>query len=434
VRRPLLAILIMTATAAGAAEIRVMSSLATREAWLELVPQFEKASGHRVRIDWVGSQDMMKRLRGGETTDLVVMSASAIDEQIKEGHVVAGSRVDLASSVIGVAVRAGAPKPDLSSGESLKRALLAAKSVAYSSGPSGVYLAGLFKKWGIPEGKITQTPPGSPVGEVIARGGAEIGFQQVSELLPIQGIDFVGPIPADVQLRTVFSAGTHARATQAEAAKTLTAFMTSAAAVPVLRAKGLEPAGQEGARFKPLAPEAMTDAQRKVYQEIAGGPRGGVRGPFNPLLRSPELADRAQKMGEYIRFNTSLPPRLSEFAILITARYWGSQYEWHAHHPFALKGGLPPKVAEELAQGKRPSGMTEDETAVYDFCSELHRDKAVSDSTYATAIQRFGERGVVDLIGVSGYYTLVSMVLNVDRHPLPAGAQPQLPRIEGALK
>jgi len=178
----------------------------------------------------------------------------------------------------------------------------------------------------------------------------------------------------------------------------------------------------------------LTEAQRKVYEAIAGGPRGGVRGPFNALLRSPELADRAQKTGEYIRFNTSLPPRLSEFAILITARYWGSQYEWHAHHPFALKAGLPPKVAEDLAQGRRPAGMTEDESSVYDFCSELHRDKAVSDATYATALKRFGERGVVDLIGVSGYYTLVSMVLNVDRHPLPGGAAPQLPPLASPLK
>ena len=202
----------MAAGVANAANIRVMSSLATREAWLELVPQFEKSSGHRVKIDWVGSQDMMKRLRGGEVVDLVVLSASGIDELVKEGRLAAGSRVDLASSVIGVAVRAGARKPDLSSSEALKRDLLAAKSVGYSSGPSGLYLAGLFKKWGIPEAKITQTPPGSPVGDIIASGKVEIGFQQVSELLPIKGIDYVGPAPADIQLRTVFSAGARAAA------------------------------------------------------------------------------------------------------------------------------------------------------------------------------------------------------------------------------
>jgi len=183
-------------------------------------------------------------------------------------------------------------------------------------------------------------------------------------------------------------------------------------------------------RFKPLGADGMTDAQRKVYAEIAGGPRGGVRGPFNALLRSPELADRAQKMGEYIRFNSSLPARLNEFAILVTARYWGSQYEWYAHHPLALKAGLSPGVAADLAQGRRPAEMKDDEAAVYDFCRELHEKKSVSDAAFKAALDRFGERGVVDLIGVSGYYTLVSMVLNVDRHPLPGGAPAPLPELK----
>jgi 4-carboxymuconolactone decarboxylase len=198
----------------------------------------------------------------------------------------------------------------------------------------------------------------------------------------------------------------------------------------VLMALGATAMAQDGPRFKPLAPEEMSEAQRKVYQEIAGGPRGGVRGPFNALLRSPELADRAQKMGEYIRFNTSLPPRLSELAILVTARYWSSQYEWHAHYPFALKGGLPAKVAAELAQGRKPTGMNDDEAVVYDFCTELHERKAVSDATYKRALERFGERGIVDLVGVSGYYTLVSMVLNVARHPLPEGVAAPLPALK----
>jgi molybdate transport system substrate-binding protein len=224
------------------AGIHVMSSLAIKEAYLELVPEFEKQGGHKVVTRWIGSGDLMKRLRAGETTDLVIMAAGAIDELAKEGRIVAGSRVDLVKSNIGVAVRAGAPKPDLSSGESIKRALLAAKSVAYSSGPSGVYLSGVFKRWGIPEGRITQTPPGAPVGEVIARGEAEIGFQQVSELLPVRGIDLVGTLPPDIQLVTVFSAGTHAGAKEVEAAKAWTRFLTSPAAAPVMRKKGLDPA------------------------------------------------------------------------------------------------------------------------------------------------------------------------------------------------
>jgi len=185
--------------------------------------------------------------------------------------------------------------------------------------------------------------------------------------------------------------------------------------------------GTEERRFRPLAEGEMSDAQRKVYKDIASGPRGGVRGPFNALLRSPDLADRAQKLGEWVRFNSSLPERLKEFAILVTARYWSAQYEWHAHHAHALKAGLDPRLAAELALGKRPAGMQDDEAAVHDFCKELHEKKAVSDAAYAAVVKLFGERGAVDLIGVIGYYTLVSMVLNVDRVPIPGGVPAPLP-------
>lgn len=182
---------------------------------------------------------------------------------------------------------------------------------------------------------------------------------------------------------------------------------------------------QDPPRFKPLAESEMSEAQRKVYSEIASGPRGGVRGPFNVLLRSPELADRAQKLGEYVRYDSSIPERLKEFAILITARHWTAQYEWHAHHAHAMKAGLKPEIAHDLAQGRRPAGMNEQEEAVHDFCKELHEKKSVSDATYAAALRNFGERGVVDLIAISGYYTLVSMVLNVERRPIPGdGALP----------
>ena len=177
-------------------------------------------------------------------------------------------------------------------------------------------------------------------------------------------------------------------------------------------------------RFRPLAESEMSEAQRKVYGEIASGPRGGVRGPFSALLRSPELADRAQKLGEWVRFKSSLPDRLKEFAILVTARYWSAQYEWHAHHAHALKAGLDSRLAAELALGKRPAGMKGEEAAVHDFCRELHEKKTVSDAVYAAVVKHFGERGAVDLIGVIGYYTLVSMILNVDRHPLPEGVAP----------
>jgi 4-carboxymuconolactone decarboxylase len=190
---------------------------------------------------------------------------------------------------------------------------------------------------------------------------------------------------------------------------------------------------QTADRFPILAPEQMTPEQAKLVQALLAGPRGSGnaspaavsamlnRGPFNAWLRSPELGDRLQKVGEYIRFNTSLPLRLNEFAILITARHWTSQYEWYAHLPLALKAGLDPKIAADLALNRRPANMKDDEAAVYDFCTQLHRAKKVDDAAYKRAVALFGEKGVMDLIGVSGYYTAVSMTLNVAEVPVPAG-------------
>jgi 4-carboxymuconolactone decarboxylase len=183
-------------------------------------------------------------------------------------------------------------------------------------------------------------------------------------------------------------------------------------------------------RLKPLAESDMTEAQLKAYRELASGPRGRVTAPFHALLRSPELMGRAQRLGEFIRFDSSISPRLNEFAILITARHWSSQYEWNGHYQLAMKAGLDSAVAADLAQGRRPAGMKDDEAAVYQFCKELHETKEVSDATYKAVLDRFGERGVIDLIGVTGYYTLVSMVLNVDRQPLPEGVAPPLPKLK----
>jgi len=177
-------------------------------------------------------------------------------------------------------------------------------------------------------------------------------------------------------------------------------------------------------RVPDLPKDGMSDAQKRVYDAIAGGPRGSVRGPFAVLLRSPELADRVQKLGEHLRFNSALPPRLNEFAILINARFWGSKYEWYAHRPLALKGGLAESIADDVANGRRPAGMKDDEALVFDFCSVLHRQHFVDNALFARAVSTLGEQGVVDLIGVSGYYTLVSMVLNVAEVPLPAGVAP----------
>jgi len=223
-------------------EIKVLSSLAHREAYLELVPQFERASGHKVTTTWAGTADIKKRLTAGEIYDAVIVSSTTIDELIKQGKV-AGSRVDLAKTGIGVAVRAGALKPDISSGAAVKNALLAAMTVGYSTGPSGVYLMGMFQNMGIAEevqAKTRQVPSGGTVGPIIASGEAEIGFQQVSELVHVPGVDFVGPLPPEVQHVTVFSCGIHAAANNPDAARGLVNFLTAPIADPVFKKHGLE--------------------------------------------------------------------------------------------------------------------------------------------------------------------------------------------------
>jgi len=166
-------------------------------------------------------------------------------------------------------------------------------------------------------------------------------------------------------------------------------------------------------RFPALKPEAMTAAQREAAQAIASGPRKSLGGPFNAWLRSPDLADRLQKVGEYLRFHSTVPKRLNEFAILITARAWDAEYEWYAHYPLALAAGLEPGVAADLAAGKRPGGMTADEATVFDTLAELRRDKRLSDARFAEARALLGEQGLIDLIALAGYYDTVSMTLNV---------------------
>jgi 4-carboxymuconolactone decarboxylase len=190
--------------------------------------------------------------------------------------------------------------------------------------------------------------------------------------------------------------------------------------IPVLGMGIIARAQNRQPRFQELKREQMNDAQKQVHDEIAAS-RGSVRGPFGVLLRSPELADRWQRLGEYVRFKTSLPPRLNEFAILITARFWAAQYEWYAHRPLAIKGGLAESITEDLAQHKRPANMRTDEELVYDFCTALHRDHFVDGPIFKRAMETLGERGVIDLIAVSGFYVAVSMVLNVAEIAIPPG-------------
>ena len=184
------------------------------------------------------------------------------------------------------------------------------------------------------------------------------------------------------------------------------------------------------ARFKPLAESEMSPAQRRVAAAIAEGPRKTMRGPFHPLIRSPELADRVQQLGRYLRFETKLPPALKELAILATARHWGAQFEWYAHRKFALEAGVSASLCDALAKGERPKSLSDDEALILDYVQELLRSKAVSDATFARAQKRFGDEGVIDLTVCVGYYGLVGLVLNTDRTPIPAGETP-LPSLRG---
>jgi 4-carboxymuconolactone decarboxylase len=178
-----------------------------------------------------------------------------------------------------------------------------------------------------------------------------------------------------------------------------------------------------GERMAEIPLDKMSAAQRTVADSIMSGPRKSIGGPFNAWLRSPELADRLQKVGEYVRFNSSLDKRVNEMAILMTAQAWGSTYEWYAHEPLALKAGLDPAIVAAIGAGRKPDNMKDDEAIVWEFTTQLRRDHAVDDAIYARALEKFGERGIIDLVGVNGYYDAVSMTLNVARVKPPADAQ-----------
>ena len=175
-------------------------------------------------------------------------------------------------------------------------------------------------------------------------------------------------------------------------------------------------------RYTPLDPAALDDKQKRIWDEIAAGPRGNVPPPLQVWLRSPALAENAQRLGAFCRYGTSLPPRLSELAILMTARHYTAHYEWHHHEVFARKAGLPPDIIAAIAARKPPNFVHDDERVVYDFASALYRSHAVDDATYARAVAAFGEKGVVELVGIMGYYSLISMTLNVFEVPVPADA------------
>jgi molybdate transport system substrate-binding protein len=230
--------------AASAAEIKVLASGATKEVIDELLPAFEKSTGNKVNIAFTGTASIKKRIAAGEAYDLIIVGGPVIDAFVQQGKITAGSRADLMKSGVGVAVRAGAPKPDIGSSEGLKKTLLSAKSIGYSSGPSGDYVVSLVERMGIADQikpKMKQVPSGTRISEMITGGEAELGFQQISELIHEKGIDYLGPLPSEVQKITVFSAGLQTGAKEPDAAKALVKALKSPEAATVIKAHGMEP-------------------------------------------------------------------------------------------------------------------------------------------------------------------------------------------------
>lgn len=224
-------------------EIRVLSSMATRRVLADLAARFQTQSPFRVALESVGGIDAAKRVKAGEALDAVVLAREVIDDLIGVGHIVAGSRVDIAASYVAVAVRAGAPRPDISTGDAVRRAVLSAKSVGYSTGPSGTHLARIFAGWDTANAlkdRIIVAPPGVPVATLVARGDVELGFQQLSELIGVDGIEVVGLLPSDIQVVTVFSGGIARTSTQPDAVRALLEFMGSPAAIEIKRQYGMD--------------------------------------------------------------------------------------------------------------------------------------------------------------------------------------------------
>lgn len=189
---------------------------------------------------------------------------------------------------------------------------------------------------------------------------------------------------------------------------------------PILRAQD---------RMPPIPTASLTLEQQQAVAAFRAARGAEPTGPFIPLLRSPEVMTRARAMGDYLRYKTTLPPRYSEFVILMTSRSWSQQYEWNAHYPIAIKAGLSAEVAQAVAEGRRPSQMNSEEAVLYDFCDELRRNQSVSDATYARMVAAFGEKGVVDAVGIVGYYTMLAMMMNTARTPVPDNGVRPLPRL-----
>ena len=227
-----------------ASPITLISSMATRQLLADLVAEFQKTTAQDVRVESVGGVDAAKRVLAGEAFDIVALASNAIAQLTDAGRIVPGSQVDLVQSGVAIAVRTGAPRPDIGSEEAVKQAVLAATNLSYSTGPSGVQLARLFERWGIAgqiKDRIVQAPPGVPVGKLVADGQVALGFQQLSEMMNLPGIDVLGPLPPEIQIITTFSAGLSVTSTQPDAVRALLDFMASPVVAEIKRRNGMEP-------------------------------------------------------------------------------------------------------------------------------------------------------------------------------------------------
>ena len=424
-RAHLALVLCLAAAPAAAQPLTILSSNATKALIEELGPQFEKASGAKLTLKFANSAELKGRIEKGEPFDVAVMTASLVGDLATAGKLAAASRTDIARAGVGMAIHPLATKPDISSLDALKGALITTRSITYvEQGATASILRSIFAKLGLTELMNAKTVYSDSAAHAVAEKKAELGFTQISEILNVPGAVLAAPLPPEVQTYTTFSAGVSASTKSADAARAFIAFIGGTQAARVITQKGMEPIQPD--RLPPIPEAQLTPAQREAVDSFRTARNATVTGPFHPLLRSPELMTRTRAMGDYLRYKSSLPPRYSEFVILLTAREWSQQYEWNAHYPIAIKAGLSPQVAGAIAEGRRPTGMSPEETALFDFCQELHRDKSVSDATYAQAVKLFGEQGVVDAIGISGYYSMLAMVLNTARTPAGESGSPLL--------
>jgi 4-carboxymuconolactone decarboxylase len=420
---------LLAASPAAAQSLTVLSSNATKALIEELGPQYAKATGQTLTLRFDNSSALRARIEKGEAFDVAVLTTTVASDLAMAGRLAANSRKDIARAGVGMAIHPLATKPDISSLDTLKGALIAARSITYvEQGATASILRAIFAKLGLTELMNAKTIYSDSAAHAVAEKKAELGFTQISEILNVPGATFAAPLPPEVQVYTTFAAAASANTASADAARRFIAFISGPRAADVIRKKGMDIIPPD--RLPPIAGAQLTPAQREAVDAFKAARGAEVSGPFYPLLRSPELMTRTRAMGDYLRYKSALPPHLSEFVILLTAREWTQQYEWNAHYPIALKAGVKRETLDAMAEGRRPSTMTNPETILYEFCHELHHDKAVSDATYARALDAFGEQGVVDTIGITGYYTLLAMTLNTARTPAGESGSPILRPIQ----